>query len=212
MRRVSDRLVGVVTKLDFLGADLPSCSACTRKLTIQFGTKGVDVTEDQQAFMMNEFDSFSHRFQEAFQLGTLFVYMKSHGDIRRPRNPTRPLPIAVPNGPRHILRSKRRLGRRTHVPRRTCPPRTQTLTQQGTLSLQPKIRQGLLAQNWATFRRRINLFFLLFVFSTVFKRCGRVFLGSLMDRLVSFSYSTCFPNRFHLLGIASLGLPVLRCL
>jgi hypothetical protein len=30
--------------------------------------------------MMNEFDSFSHKYQEAFQLGTLFVYMKSHGD------------------------------------------------------------------------------------------------------------------------------------
>jgi hypothetical protein len=28
--------------------------------------------------MMAEFDSFSHRFQEAFQLGSLFVYMKSH--------------------------------------------------------------------------------------------------------------------------------------
>ena len=38
------------------------------------------MSTDQQAFMMDEFDSFSIRFQEAFQLGTLFVYMKSHGD------------------------------------------------------------------------------------------------------------------------------------
>ncbi len=74
-----DRLVGVVTKLDFLEY-LSQVAAPARKLTIQFGTKGIDVTEDQQSFMMNEFDSFSHRFQEAFQLGTLFVYMKSHGD------------------------------------------------------------------------------------------------------------------------------------
>ena len=29
--------------------------------------------------MMDEFDSFSHRFQDALQLGTLFVYMKAHG-------------------------------------------------------------------------------------------------------------------------------------
>ena len=29
---------------------------------------------------MDEFDFFAHRYQEAFQLGTLFVYMKSHGN------------------------------------------------------------------------------------------------------------------------------------
>ena len=76
---VGDMLVGVVTKLDFL-EQISQVAAVARKLTIQFGTKGVDVSSDQQAFMMNEFDSFSRRFQEAFQLGTLFVYMKSHGD------------------------------------------------------------------------------------------------------------------------------------
>lgn len=30
--------------------------------------------------MMDEFDSFVHKYQEAFQMGTLFVYMKSHGN------------------------------------------------------------------------------------------------------------------------------------
>ncbi len=75
-----ERLVGVVTKLDFLEPISQLEAEAQRKLTIQFGTKGVDVSADQQAFMMGEFDSFSHRFQEAFQLGTLFVYMKSHGD------------------------------------------------------------------------------------------------------------------------------------
>jgi len=69
----------VVTKLDFL-EQISQVAVAARKLTIQFGTKGVDVSPDQQSFMMNEFDSFSRRFQEAFQLGTLFVYMKSHGD------------------------------------------------------------------------------------------------------------------------------------
>jgi hypothetical protein len=38
----------------------------------------VDISSDQQDFMMAEFDSFAHRFQEAFQLGSLFVYIKSH--------------------------------------------------------------------------------------------------------------------------------------
>ena len=76
----NERLVGIVTKLDFLEPISQLEAAEQRKLTIQFGTKGVDVSADQQAFMINEFDSFTHRFQEAFQLGTLFVYMKSHGD------------------------------------------------------------------------------------------------------------------------------------
>jgi CBS domain-containing protein len=74
-----DKLVGVVTKLDFL-EQISQVAVAAPKLTIQFGTKGVDVSPDQQAFMMGEFDSFSRRFQEAFKLGTLFVYMKSHGD------------------------------------------------------------------------------------------------------------------------------------
>ena len=75
-----ERLVGIVTKLDFPEPISALEAAAARKFSVQFGVKGVDVSADQQAFMMNEFDSFTHRFQEAFQLGTLFVYMKSHGD------------------------------------------------------------------------------------------------------------------------------------
>ncbi len=74
-----DRLVGILTKLDFL-EPISQVAAQARKLTIQFGVKDVEIDEAQQGFMMNEFDSFSHKYQEAFQLGTLFVYMKSHGD------------------------------------------------------------------------------------------------------------------------------------
>ncbi len=76
----NERLVGVVTKLDFLEPISQLGGEAQRKLTIQFGTKGVEMSADQQAYMMDEFDSFSHRYQEAFQLGTLFVYMKSHGN------------------------------------------------------------------------------------------------------------------------------------
>jgi CBS domain-containing protein len=76
----NDHLVGVVTKLDFLEPISQLEGETQRKLTIQFGTKGVEMSADQQAYMMDEFDSFSHRYQEAFQLGTLFVYMKSHGN------------------------------------------------------------------------------------------------------------------------------------
>ena len=75
----NDRLIGILTKLDFL-EPISQVAAQARKLTIQFGVKDIEIDESQEGFMMNEFDSFSHKYQEAFQLGTLFVYMKSHGD------------------------------------------------------------------------------------------------------------------------------------
>jgi CBS domain-containing protein len=75
----NERLVGVVTKLDFL-EPISQLEAAERKMSVQFSLKDVDVTPEQQAFMMEEFDSFTRRYQDAFQLGTLFVYMKSHGN------------------------------------------------------------------------------------------------------------------------------------
>ncbi|HMK95719.1 MAG TPA: CBS domain-containing protein [Candidatus Limnocylindrales bacterium] len=74
-----EHLVGVVTKRDFL-EPISQLEVAERKLTVQFSLKDLDVTPQQQAFMMEEFDSFSRRYQDAFQLGTLFVYMKSHGN------------------------------------------------------------------------------------------------------------------------------------
>jgi CBS domain-containing protein len=82
----SDRLVGILTKLDFL-EPISQVAAKVRKLTIQFGVKDIEIDESQQGFIMNEFDSFSHKYQEAFQLGTLFVYMKSHGDATMRETP-----------------------------------------------------------------------------------------------------------------------------
>ncbi len=75
----NERLVGIVTRLDFL-EPISQMAEAARRLTVQFGVKGLDVNSEQQSFMMEEFDSFSRRFQDAFQLGTLFVYMKSHGN------------------------------------------------------------------------------------------------------------------------------------
>jgi CBS domain-containing protein len=76
-----ERLVGIVTKLDFMES-IAALEQAVQRLTVQFGVKGVDISPEQQAIMMDEFDSFVHRFQEAFRLGTLFVYMKSHGNTR----------------------------------------------------------------------------------------------------------------------------------
>jgi CBS domain-containing protein len=73
----NERLVGIVTKLDFLEL-ISQLEVAEKKLSVQFGVKGVEISPDQQGFMMEEFDAFTHKYQEAFQLGTLFVYMKSH--------------------------------------------------------------------------------------------------------------------------------------
>jgi len=75
----NERLVGIVTKRDFL-EPISQLEVVEKKLSVQFGVKDVDVSPDQQGFMMEEFDSFAHKYQDAFQLGTLFVYMKSHGN------------------------------------------------------------------------------------------------------------------------------------
>ncbi len=72
-----ERLVGIVTKLDFL-EPISQLETPQRRFTVQFGLKDVEIGSDQQDYMMQEFDSFSHRFQDAFKLGSLFVYMKSH--------------------------------------------------------------------------------------------------------------------------------------
>ena len=74
---LDERLVGIVTKLDFL-EPISQLEAEERKISLQFSVKGVEINPEQQKFMAEEFDSFSHKYQEAFQLGTLFVYMKSH--------------------------------------------------------------------------------------------------------------------------------------
>ena len=73
-----DKLVGIVTKLDFL-EPISAMEAIDRKFTIQFGVKDIEVNPDEQSFMMEEFDNFARKYQDVFQMGTLFVYLKTHG-------------------------------------------------------------------------------------------------------------------------------------
>jgi CBS domain-containing protein len=73
-----ERLVGILTKLDFL-EPISQIETLERKLAIQFGVKGLVINPDQQGFMMDEFDSFARKYQDAFESGTLFVYIKTHG-------------------------------------------------------------------------------------------------------------------------------------
>jgi CBS domain-containing protein len=82
----NDRLVGIVTKLDFL-EPISQLEVQKGKFTIQFGIKGADITPEQQSFMMSEFDSFTRKYQDAFQSGTLFVYLKTHGSTNTRESP-----------------------------------------------------------------------------------------------------------------------------
>ncbi|MDX1813582.1 MAG: CBS domain-containing protein [Candidatus Bathyarchaeia archaeon] len=75
---LKERLVGIVTKLDFL-EPISQLEKVERKISIQFGVKGVALNPDQQGFMMDEFEAFAHKYEDALELGTLFVYMKTHG-------------------------------------------------------------------------------------------------------------------------------------
>jgi hypothetical protein len=50
-----------------------------RKFTVQFAVKDIEVNPDEQGFMMGEFDTFARKFEDIFQMGTLFVYLKTHG-------------------------------------------------------------------------------------------------------------------------------------
>ncbi len=73
-----ERLVGIVTKLDFL-EPISQMEDVDRRLTIQFASKGAIIDENAQGFMMGEFDSFTRKYKDLLESGTLFVYMKLHG-------------------------------------------------------------------------------------------------------------------------------------
>jgi hypothetical protein len=73
-----ERLVGIVTKTDFL-EPISLMEDVDRRMTIQFASKGTVIDENAQGFMMGEFDSFSRKYKNLLESGTLFVYMKLHG-------------------------------------------------------------------------------------------------------------------------------------
>lgn len=72
------RPVGIVTKLDFL-EPIAQMEKPLRRLTVQFSVKDVDMDDVQRGFIMDDFESFAHRYGKTLESGTLFVYMKTHG-------------------------------------------------------------------------------------------------------------------------------------
>ncbi|MCW4054478.1 MAG: CBS domain-containing protein [Candidatus Bathyarchaeota archaeon] len=72
------RPVGIMTKRDFL-EPLAQMEKPVRRLMVQFSVKDVDIDEIQRSFIMDDFESFTSRYGETLESGTLFVYMKTHG-------------------------------------------------------------------------------------------------------------------------------------
>jgi CBS domain-containing protein len=73
-----ERLMGIVTKLDFL-EPISQMEVSERKFTVQFAVKDVKVNPDEQSFMMDEFAAFARKYKDVFEAGTLFAYIKTHG-------------------------------------------------------------------------------------------------------------------------------------
>jgi len=72
------RPIGIITKRDFL-EPLAQMEKPVRRLMVQFSVKDVEIDEIQQGFIMGDFESFTSRYGETLESGTLFVYMKTHG-------------------------------------------------------------------------------------------------------------------------------------
>jgi CBS domain-containing protein len=72
------RPVGIMTKRDFL-EPLAQMEKPVRRLMVHFSVKDVDIDEVQRGFIMDDFESFTRRYGETLESGTLFVYMKTHG-------------------------------------------------------------------------------------------------------------------------------------
>jgi predicted transcriptional regulator len=72
------RPVGIITKRDFL-EPLAQMEKPVQKLSVQFSVKDVEIDGIQRGFIMDDFESFTRRYGETLESGTLFVYMKTHG-------------------------------------------------------------------------------------------------------------------------------------
>ncbi len=72
------RPVGILTKRDFL-EPLAELEMPKQGITVQFSVKDVKLDDAQREFIMDDFESFTSRYKEIVEAGTLFVYMKTHG-------------------------------------------------------------------------------------------------------------------------------------
>ncbi|MFW6110867.1 MAG: hypothetical protein ACOC6H_02395, partial [Thermoproteota archaeon] len=69
----------IITKKDFL-EPIARMEMKQRNLTIQISAKDVEIDEIRRRRLLHDFDSFARKYQQALETGTLFVYLKTHGD------------------------------------------------------------------------------------------------------------------------------------
>ncbi len=72
------RPVGIVTKRDFL-EPIAQMETMDRELALQFSIRDVEIDEIQRNVIIDDFKSFTRKYRETLEAGTLFLYMKTHG-------------------------------------------------------------------------------------------------------------------------------------
>jgi CBS domain-containing protein len=78
----NEKIVGIITKLDFL-EPISQMEKKKKEFEIQFGVKDIVISPYQKGFLLDEFNSFIYKYQETLISGTLFVYIKTHGQSNK---------------------------------------------------------------------------------------------------------------------------------
>ena len=78
----NEKIVGIITKLDFL-EPIAQMQQGEREFDIQFGVKDLAISPYQKGFLLDEFKSFINKYKETLVSGTLFVYIKTHGQSHK---------------------------------------------------------------------------------------------------------------------------------
>lgn len=73
-----NRPIGIVTKRDFL-EPIAQLEMKKPKITVQFSAKDIKINESQKRYILSDFESFARRYRETLEVGTLFIYLKTHG-------------------------------------------------------------------------------------------------------------------------------------
>jgi CBS domain-containing protein len=75
--------VGIITKRDLL-EPIAQKAMEKKRIGVQFSVKpGIRMTDEEQAAMRREFDSFVRRYKEVVGIGGLFAYFKKYGPVSK---------------------------------------------------------------------------------------------------------------------------------
>jgi predicted transcriptional regulator len=76
------KIVGIITKLDFL-EPISQIDKREKRIDVQFSVKNIEISPYQKELLLDEFNSFIYKYKEILKSGTLFVYMKTHGQSHK---------------------------------------------------------------------------------------------------------------------------------